>query len=308
LQVYIICFAASGVAMNVKWYCKNLKRNAVEPVFYVIPGCNSDSSGYMQNLFPGDSYDTPADSKRDFFDKYIGLGSRWPFYLRNFFVFYQTGKYGRRGELTAERQISQSNKNIRLIEKSGGKVHLRGLNNLSAFEGPAMLIGNHMSLLETAIFHAIARPRRDFTFVIKESLLKMPYFGDIMRSLGAIAVGRANPRDDLKIVMEEGIKTLNSGKSIVLFPQSTRSAEFDPKKFNTIGIKLARRAGVPIIPFALKTDFLANGSFFKDLGPIKREKEVYFEFDKPFTVEGDGKKEHQQIIDFIQLKLAEWKH
>ncbi|MDD3119351.1 MAG: lysophospholipid acyltransferase family protein [Victivallales bacterium] len=262
----------------------------------------------MQNLFPGDCYDTPPSSRRDFIDKYLSLGTRWSFYLRNFFIFSRSGECGRKGLLDGEHQVFYSNMNIRLVEKCGGKIHLRGLDNLGRIDGPAMLIGNHMSLLETALFHAIARPRRDFTFVIKESLLRVPFFGNIMRALDAIAVGRENPRDDLRIVLSRGKEILKSGRSIILFPQSTRTVEFDPKKFNTIGIKLARSAGVPIIPFALKTDFLGNGKWLRDMGPIYRNKEIYFEFGEPIHIVGDGKKEHQQIIEFIQQRLRTWNH
>jgi len=284
----------------------NLKEDTVSA--YSVIGQCPETEQKMQNLFTEDSYDTPAECKRDFIDRFVAFGSRWSFYIRNFLIFSRSGNCAKAGKLDGERQVFYSNKNLKLIEKCGGKVHLRGLNNLTAVEGPVMLIGNHMSLLETAIFHSIARPRRDFTFVIKESLLKVPFFGNIMRSMGAIPVGRENPRDDLKIVMKEGVETLKSGVSVILFPQSTRSAEFDPKKFNTIGIKLAKRANVPVIPFALKTDFLTNGKYLKDLGPVRRDKEVYFEFGEPFMIEGDGKKEHQQIIEFIEKKLAEWNH
>lgn len=260
----------------------------------------------MQNLFPGNSYDTPPDQKRDFIDKYLAFGSRWYFYLRNFYIFCQSGHCGKKGQLTGERQVFYSNKNIRLIEKCGGKIHLRGLDNLSAVDGAVMMIGNHMSLLETAIFHAIVRPRRDFTFVIKQGLLKVPFFGNIMRALDAIAIGRANPRDDLKIVLSRGKEILQSGRTIILFPQSTRSDTFDPKKFNTIGIKLAKNAGVPVIPFALKTDFLSNGKWFKDLGPIQRDHDVWFEFGEPMQIVGDGKEEHQKIISFIEDRMRQW--
>jgi len=260
----------------------------------------------MQNLFPNDSYDTPDNMKRDSFDKYLSFGSRWYFYLRNFYIFFQSGNCGKRGELTGERQVFYSNKNIRLIERCGGKIHLRGLNNLSKVDGAVMLIGNHMSLLETAIFHAIVRPRRDFTFVIKEGLLKVPFFGNIMRSLDAIAIGRANPRDDLKIVLTRGKEILLSGRSIILFPQSTRSEVFDPRKFNSIGVKLAKNAGVPVIPFALKTDFLGNGKYLKDFGPIRRDHDVYFEFGEPINVTGDGKETHQQVIAFVKSRLSSW--
>src|SRR5262245_49167767 len=35
-------------------------------------------------------------------------------------------------------------------------------------------------------------------------------------------------------VISEGQKRLEAGKSIILYPQSTRSAEFNPKRFNSI--------------------------------------------------------------------------
>jgi 1-acyl-sn-glycerol-3-phosphate acyltransferase len=259
------------------------------------------------NPFPGDSYDTPENSQRFFTDR-LFWGHRLSFYIRNFYVFYKTGCCAKRGLLDGERQIYYSLKNIKIVEGCGGHLHLRGLNNLSVVEGPVVLIGNHMSLLETAIFHAFLRARRDFTFVIKESLLNVPFFGDIMRATKAIAVGRENPRDDFKAVMKEGKELLKSGKSIIIFPQSTRSENFDPEKFNTIGVKLAKSAGVPIIPFALKTNFLGNGKYLRDLGPIRRNEEIYFEFAPPINVKTSGKEEHAAIIEFIQEKLEAWNH
>jgi 1-acyl-sn-glycerol-3-phosphate acyltransferase len=129
-----------------------------------------------------------------------------------------------------------------------------------------------------------------------------------MRALKAVAVGRENPKDDFKTVMTEGKKLLDEGKSIILFPQSTRSENFEPGNFNTMGIKLAKAAGVPVIPFALKTDFLANGRYLRDLGPVRREREIYFEFAEPvMEIAGNGKEEHNRIAAFIQSRLAEWR-
>ena len=256
--------------------------------------------------FSEDFYDTPENYPRSLWD-YCLLGSRYSFYLRNFAVFAKVGSLAKAGKLTAELQADYSVKNLRIAESCGGKVHLRGLNYLDSFPEPAVIISNHMSLLETAVMHAFVRPRRDFCFVIKRSLLDVPYFGHIMRFLHCIPVDRVNPREDFKAVLEEGTCRLKEGKSVVIFPQSTRSAVFDPAQFNTIGIKLAKHAGVPVIPLALRTDFLANGRLIKDLGPIIRNREIYFEFGEPImSVEGTGKKEHQQVIDFIRSRLVQW--
>lgn len=261
----------------------------------------------INNLFKGDRYATPPNMRRFLLDRLL-LGWRGYFYLRNFYVFIQTGRCARRGRLTQERQIFFSNQNIRLIEGCGGRIELAGLDHLREVSGqPVILMGNHMSLLETAVFHAIVRPHLDFTFVIKRSLLGVPYFGDIMRSLQAIPVSRKNPRDDLKSVLQEGRKTLADGRSIILFPQATRSEHFVPENFNSIGIKLAKSVGAKVVPFALKTDFLGNGRWIRDLGPIRRERTVHFEFAKPIEIRNDGKDAHAEIIEFINRKLAEWR-
>lgn len=259
-----------------------------------------------QYLFAGDAYDTPESMRKSMLYRLL-LGSRWYFYLNNFGIFARTGRCGRRGRLDKERQIYYSNKNFRLVEKCGGRIHLRGLENLRDVSGePVVLIGNHMSLLETALFHAVAREYLDFTFVIKQSLLTVPFFRDIMRSLGAIPVGRENPRDDLRAVLGDGKKVLESGRSIIIFPQSTRSETFDAAKFNSIGIKLAKSAGVRVLPFALKTDFLGNGKYLRDMGPVRPKRGVYFEFAPARAVEGNGQVLQQEIIGFIQSRLASW--
>ena len=258
-------------------------------------------------LFEGmDSYDTPAGVKRSWIYNLM-LRSRWYFYFYNFGIFIRAGLAGKKGKLDKEAQIRLSSENVGLIERMGGSVHIRGLENIRKCAGkPAVLIGNHMSLLETALLHSVMRPRLDFTFVIKRSLFDVKYFGDIMRSLEAIAVDRVNPRDDFKAVLTEGKERLARGKSIVLFPQATRSEMFIPENFNTIGIKLAKSAGVPVLPLALKTDFLGNGKLIRDMGPVRRKNEVYFEFGEPVMVTDSGKDIHENIIEFIQSRLDKW--
>jgi 1-acyl-sn-glycerol-3-phosphate acyltransferase len=153
----------------------------------------------------------------------------------------------------------------------------------------------------------IIQPIKEVTFVVKQSLLEYPVFKHIMRSRDPIAVKRQNPREDLKAVLNGGIERLQAGISIVIFPQASRSEIFDPAQFNTIGIKLAQKAGAPVVPIALSTHALKNGKYFKDLGAIDPSRTVHFAFGSPFQVQGRGQQEHQQIIDFIQSKLRQWK-
>lgn len=257
------------------------------------------------NLFKGDTYDTP-EGRRSFFNKLV-FGSRVDFYVRNFAVFQQSGACAGRGELDAFNQIKYSNMNVDVVEQCGGKIHLRGLDKVRSLNHePVVVIGNHMSLLETALLHAVIRAHIDFSFVIKQSLLDIPYFGNILRALDAVAVGRSDPREDFKMVMSEGTRILNGGRSIIIFPQSTRSVEFNVEQFNSIGVKLARSAGVRVLPMALKTDFVRTGKIFRDLGPVNRKREIWFEFGDAMTVEGNGKAQHNQIAEFIKSRLDYW--
>jgi 1-acyl-sn-glycerol-3-phosphate acyltransferase len=257
-------------------------------------------------MFDESSYDTPEDNKPSLLYRLL-LGNRFYFYFNNFYVFFKTGMCARRGELDAEHQIYYSNQNFRLVESCGGKIHLKGLDNLRKLKGkPVILLGNHMSLLETALFHSIVRPSLDFTFVIKRTLFKVPFFGDIMLALQAIPVTRQDPRQDLKMLLREGKYLVKNGKSIIMFPQGTRSENFSPEAFGSIGIKLARAAKVDVMPFALKTNFLKNGKILRDLGPVCPENHVYFEFGEPIKVEGNGKEANQQVIEFVSSRLEKW--
>jgi 1-acyl-sn-glycerol-3-phosphate acyltransferase len=142
--------------------------------------------------------------------------------------------------------------------------------------------------------------------VVKAALIKHWAFSDVMRSRNPIVLSRANPREDFQIVMNRGMELLKSGMSIVIFPQSTRRVEFRPEEFNSLGTKLAARAGVQVIPVAIKTDFWGHGKFTKYLGPVNRKKPIHIAFGQPISVTGNGKAEHQQVIDFIESHLKVW--
>lgn len=252
-----------------------------------------------------DRYDTPEDHP---VSVWYRIFRRLYFYYINFSVFCACGKLGKKGKLDGEAQTFQSNRNFKLVENCGGKIHLRGLEHLRALNGrPCVLVANHMSLLETAMMHSVAREYVDFSFVIKESLNRIPYFRYIMYALDAIAVTRRNPREDLKTVLTEGKRVLTGGRSVIIFPQHTRSEELIPENFNTIGIKLAKSAGVPVLPLALKTDFTRVGKVVRDMGPICPEHEVWFEFAPAIEVEGNGHEQHRQIVEFIKSRVDAWK-
>jgi len=163
-----------------------------------------------------------------------------------------------------------------------------------------------MSMLETLIMPGPILAYHDATIVVKQALLDMPVFGRLMRDAGAIGVGRKDPRKDLKVMMEQGVAELKSGRSIMIFPQSTRLPVFDPSKFNSIGVKMAVRAGCPVIPVALKTDLLGIGKIIRDFGKVDRSKKVWFKFGEALPPDMNPKEIHARCIDFITSNLRSW--
>lgn len=228
------------------------------------------------------------------------------FYCRIAGIIFRSAEFGRQERFTAAVWGEYSNKTRDAFERGGAPVIVENLEVFRTFEEPCVIIGNHMSTAETflpaGLFHGV----RPITFVVKRALVEYPVFKYIMRSCDPVVVGREDPRQDLKTVLEEGEKRLRRGVSVIIFPQRTRTVNFKPAEFNSIGVKLARRAGVPVVPFAVKTDAWENGKRLKDFGPFSREKPIHLAFGEPLVVKGGGKAENEAVVAFIQKKLAEW--
>jgi len=195
---------------------------------------------------------------------------------------------------------------LRALESVGIRVQVDNIKAFKDLDGPCVFIGNHMSVLETLVLPCIIQPFKEVTFVVKESLVDYPVFKHLIRSRDPVLVGRKDPREDFRSVMDGGQERLIQGRSIIIFPQTTRSLGFDPKQFNSIGVKLARRAVVPVVPIALKTDAWGVGKLIKDFGRIHPERTVQFCFGDPLVISGNGKAEHEKVVEFIQEKLKEW--
>ncbi len=212
----------------------------------------------------------------------------------------RAGKYGR------EEWAHSSWEVLDCIEAVGAEVQIEGINFLQDHKGPCVIVGNHMSLLETGLLPVMVLSSHFVTFVVKESLTRYPLFRNILSVCKPVAISRTNPRADLKAVLGQGAQHLAEGTVVAIFPQSTRSCVFDPAQMSSIGVKLAKKAGVPIIPLALKTDALKNGRIFKDIGSFDASIPVRFAFGKPIMVQGKGVEEQKAVTDFIGQKLCEW--
>jgi len=245
-------------------------------------------------------------------DSYISETKKAPlfptlcFYPKYVHIVYYSNRFAVKGIYDDIRWANSSLDMMHALEKSGVKLVVDGMKNYQSFDTAAVFVANHMSSLETLILPGFIQPVKKVCFVMKQELVEYPLFGALSAARDPILVGRDNPREDLLKVFDDGAERLQRGKSVVIFPQKTRRSKIDEASFNTLGIKLAKKNNVPVIPIAIVSDAWANGKIIKDFGRIHPSKTVYISFGKPIYIKGSGAEEHKQVIDFIKARFTAW--
>jgi 1-acyl-sn-glycerol-3-phosphate acyltransferase len=134
-------------------------------------------------------------------------------------------------------------------------------------QGPAIIFCKHQSAWETIALQAIFPPQ---VWVLKHELMKVPIFGWALQMLESIAIDRSSGRKAVEQIVEQGKQRLDTGKWIVIFPEGTRVAPGQRKKFGIGGAVLAERTGYPVVLVAHNAgDFWRRRSLIKRPGVIK---------------------------------------
>lgn len=119
-------------------------------------------------------------------------------------------------------------------------------------EGPVLLCANHISGADVLLL--ISRTKRQVRFMAKKELFSIPFIGWLIRTMGAFPVDRAAM--DVSAV-KKGIKLLESGEMVGIFPQGTRCDGVHPATTEGLihgGLGLiALRAKATILPVAIET-------------------------------------------------------
>jgi len=148
----------------------------------------------------------------------------------------------------------------------GLTYEVEGLEHINP-QQPAILLSNHQSAWETLALRYILPPH---SVVIKRELLWFPIWGWSLLTLKSIVINRKNQRASLRVLLEKGTEYLNQGLSVLIFPEGTRTAPGEIRKFSIGGAMLAQKSGYPVIPVAHNAgDFWPRYSFLKYPGTIK---------------------------------------
>jgi 1-acyl-sn-glycerol-3-phosphate acyltransferase len=126
------------------------------------------------------------------------------------------------------------------------KVTIDGAENLPP--GPVIFMSNHQSNFD--ILALLAVMPRQINWIAKKELFEIPVFGPSMRRGGYIPLDRGDGRKALQS-MDEAAATIHQGKSVVLFPEGTRTQDGKLLPFKRGGFILARKAEVPVVPVTI---------------------------------------------------------
>ncbi len=140
-----------------------------------------------------------------------------------------------------------------------------GLDKLPKDKDPYLVLANHQSFWEN-FFMQIIIPIH--SWVIKKELYYIPVFGFLLKMLNPIAINRKNSMSVTEI-LNEGVKKIESGLSLVIFPESTRVPVDRSVKFKPSAAKLALTTGVPIVMIVHNAGlFWPKGFWFLKSGTI----------------------------------------
>ena len=159
-------------------------------------------------------------------------------------------------------------------------------------KGAAMICSNHSAMIDP--FHiALALDSEDNIHVIaKVEIFRIPVVEAVLWGLGMICVDRSI--NDITSV-KESLNYLKKGEKVVIFPEGTRMSEFHADAAKSGAVKMAERAGVPIIPVFLSR----KKPFFKKSKVIFGEP-FYIEKQKGKRTAEDYHKLSEELMGKIQ--------
>ena len=117
----------------------------------------------------------------------------------------------------------------------------------------ALIISNHQSYLDIPLVAKAAAPRH-VTFVARDSLARSRVMAFIIRSCGAVLIDRE--RRDLG-ALREAAAHLQAGRLVLIFPEATRTEDGSLRPFRRGALLPARKAGVPLVPCAIRGSYAA---------------------------------------------------
>ena len=134
--------------------------------------------------------------------------------------------------------------------------------------GPVVFASNHQGYADIPVTCAVF-DKFQFAYVAKNDLARLPLYGRWIRQIRSVYMKRDDARASLKAI-DEGIRLLEKGFSLMIFPEGTRSKGGPVGEFKKGSLRLATKPGIPVIPVTI------NGTYrvYEEKGYIRSGEHV----------------------------------
>lgn len=177
----------------------------------------------------------------------------------------------------------------------GITVHVDGRQNIPS-DSNLCYMANHQSLLDIVAF--VGPAHLWATILAKAEVKKIPIINLWCFALGCIFIERKSPHDAIKAILK-GVELLKQGKSMIIFPEGTRSKDGRIGELKNGSLKLATRSKAIIIPITIKG--LRAG--FEHLKGFKRV-HAYFSIGKPIPTAALSNEEITTLHEVVYGTIA----
>ena len=138
------------------------------------------------------------------------------------------------------------------------------------------------------------------SWVLKQELMWIPLVGWAVRCLKPIAIDRKAGAMAVSQVIEQGQQRLQEGLWILIFPEGTRVAPGEKKKYGVSGALLASRTGCKVIPVAHNA-----GVFWPRRGWVKKRGTIEVAIGLPIDASGrDPRELNDEVRAWIEARIA----
>lgn len=175
------------------------------------------------------------------------------------------------------------------------KVKVIGEENLLHGK-PQIFMANHQSDFDILI--ALAYIPVQFRWIVKKDLFSIPIFGAAMRNAGYIEIDRDN-RDKIIQGIDEAALRIQKGKSMMTFPEGTRSRDGEIKSFKQGVFYLAIKSGVPIVPVSI----IGSGQIMPKRSMRIKPGQITLVIGKPIAVNNFDIEKRQDLIEKVRDEI-----
>jgi 1-acyl-sn-glycerol-3-phosphate acyltransferase len=112
---------------------------------------------------------------------------------------------------------------------------------------PHVALWKHASAWETFAQFLVGQHK---VIVLKSELIWIPFFGWGLALLHSIAIDRGSGTSAVNQIIKQGTARLQEGLGVLVFPEGTRVAAGETRKYGVSGALLASRAGCKVVPVA----------------------------------------------------------